>query len=71
MLRIGVSNEDLAMSRFAISPLWELTCALRRLAESAPAAGRRRRVIPALEPWLVERAGRQLELREKWVPGER
>ena len=40
MLRIGVSNTDLAMSRFAISPLWELTSALRRLAESTPAARR-------------------------------
>jgi DNA-binding transcriptional ArsR family regulator len=57
MLRIGVSNEDLAMSRFAISPLWELTSALRRLAESAPAAGRRR-VIPAIEPWLARTRAR-------------
>jgi len=62
MLRIGVSNEDLAMSRFAISPLWELTCALRRLAESAPAAGRRRRVIPALEPWLARTRARYQDL---------
>ena len=51
-LRIAVSNEDLAASRFAISPLWELTCALRRLAETDPAAPRRRNV-PALDPWLA------------------
>jgi DNA-binding transcriptional ArsR family regulator len=61
MLRIGVSNEDLATSRFAISPLWELTCALRRLAESAPTA-RRRRVIPAIEPWLARTRARYEEL---------
>jgi hypothetical protein len=61
MLRIGVSNEDLAMSRFAISPLWELICALRRLAESAPTAGRRR-VIPALEPWLARTRARYQDL---------
>lgn len=60
MLRIGVSNADLAMSRFALSPLWELTSALRRLAESAPAA--RRRVIPALEPWLARTRARYRDL---------
>ena len=32
MLRIEVRNEDLTMSRFALSPLWELTHALRLLA---------------------------------------
>jgi DNA-binding transcriptional ArsR family regulator len=48
-LRISVGNEDLAMSRFAISPLWELTCALRRLAD---AVSGRRRPAPVLESWL-------------------
>jgi DNA-binding transcriptional ArsR family regulator len=51
-LRISVSNEDLAMSRFAISPLWELICALGRLAETAPGSARRR-TVAALEPWLA------------------
>ena len=31
VLRINVRNEDLTMSRFALSPLWELTQALRML----------------------------------------
>jgi DNA-binding transcriptional ArsR family regulator len=56
-LRIKVSNEDLAMSRFAISPLRELTCALRRLAETAPGLARRRNVA-ALEPWLARTRAR-------------
>lgn len=51
-LRIAVSNEDLAASRFAISPLWELTCALRRLAETDPAAGQGG-TAPAIAPWLA------------------
>lgn len=59
-LRIAVSNEDLAASRFAISPLWELTQALRRLADAA--AGMPRRVIPALEPWLARTTARYREL---------
>lgn len=49
MLRIDVGGEDLAKSRFALSPLWELTQALRRLA--APPG----RTDQALRPW-VERA---------------
>lgn len=57
MLRINVSNEDLAASRFAISPLWELTCALRRLAGYQQTQGSplrsRTGAIPALEPWLA------------------
>jgi DNA-binding transcriptional ArsR family regulator len=61
MLRIGVSKTDLATSRFALSPLWELTSAMRRLAERTPAA-RRRRVIPALEPWLARTGARYLDL---------
>ncbi len=44
-LRIQVSNEDLTTSRFALSPLWELTHALRLLARP-PAES-------VLRPWLV------------------
>jgi hypothetical protein len=47
-LRIGVRNEDLTMSRFALSPLWELTQALRQLG-AAP----RQPDEPVLRPWLV------------------
>jgi DNA-binding transcriptional ArsR family regulator len=43
------------MSRFAISPLWELTCALRRLADAETG---RRRPAPALEPWLARARSR-------------
>jgi len=46
-LRIAVAREDVMTSRFAISPLWELTQSLRVLA--APAA----RGEAALRPWLV------------------
>jgi DNA-binding transcriptional ArsR family regulator len=49
-LRISVGNEDLAMSRFAISPLWELTFALRLLAD---AESGHRRAEPVLGPWLA------------------
>ncbi|HEV2254994.1 MAG TPA: DUF5937 family protein [Streptosporangiaceae bacterium] len=44
-LRIEVGNEDLTMSRFALSPLWELTHALRLLARPPHE--------PVLRPWLV------------------
>jgi DNA-binding transcriptional ArsR family regulator len=47
-LRIDVRNEDLTMSRFALSPLWELTHALRLLA-----GGPRVRDEPVLRPWLL------------------
>jgi DNA-binding transcriptional ArsR family regulator len=60
-LRISVSNEDLAMSRFATSPLWELTCALSRLAQSGPGAAGGR-TVPALEPWLRRTRARYQEL---------
>jgi DNA-binding transcriptional ArsR family regulator len=46
-LRIEVAQQDLVTSRFAISPLWELTQALRTLAGS-PSRG-----DAALRPWLV------------------
>jgi DNA-binding transcriptional ArsR family regulator len=48
VLRIEVRNEDLTMSRFALSPLWELTQALRLLA-SEP----RQRDRAVLRPWLL------------------
>jgi DNA-binding transcriptional ArsR family regulator len=63
-LRIAVSNADLAASRFAISPLWELTCALRRLSESGPGSARRR-VIPAIDPWLARARPRFEALRRE------
>jgi Family of unknown function (DUF5937)/Helix-turn-helix domain len=47
-LRIEVRNEDLTRTRFAISPLWELSNALRVL------AGRPgQRDEPLLRPWLA------------------
>jgi hypothetical protein len=48
VLRIEVRNEDLTMSRFALSPLWELTQALRLLASE-----RRQRDRAVLRPWLL------------------
>ena len=48
VLRINVRNEDLTMSRFALSPLWELTQALRLLA-----GGSRQPDEPVLRPWLL------------------
>ena len=44
-LRIEVAQQDLMTSRFAISPLWELTQALRTL------AGPPSRDDAALRPW--------------------
>ena len=52
-LRIEVGNEDLTRSRFALSPLWELTHALRLLAD-----GPSRPDEPMLRPWLVRARGR-------------
>jgi len=46
-LRIAVAREDVMTSRFAISPLWELTQSLRVLAR--PPAGDE----AALRPWLA------------------
>lgn len=45
VLRIEVGREDLTTSRFALSPLWELTSALRLLAGQADES--------VLRPWLV------------------
>ena len=49
MLRIDVRNEDLTMSRFALSPLWELTQALRLL----PGGSRQPDEPVVLRPWLL------------------
>ena len=48
MLRINVRNEDLTMTRFALSPLWELIQALRLLP-----GGSRQPDEPVLRPWLL------------------
>jgi DNA-binding transcriptional ArsR family regulator len=53
VLRIRVTGEDLARSRFAISPLWELVKALRLLATPT-------RRDPATDPW-VARARQRFE----------
>jgi DNA-binding transcriptional ArsR family regulator len=53
-LRIEVGNDDLTMSRFALSPLWELTNALRVLA-NPPGE-------PVLRPWLVHARDRHRAL---------
>ena len=45
-LRIEVGHEDVTMSRFALSPLWELTHALRLLADMPHQP-------EVLRPWLV------------------
>ena len=47
-LRIQVRSEDVTMSRFALSPLWELIHALRLLAGTA-----RRQDSTVLRPWLA------------------
>jgi len=48
VLRIAAGTDDVTMSRFVVSPLWELTHALRLL------AGRSRyQDDPVLRPWLV------------------
>ena len=46
-LRIEVAHEDVMTSRFAISPLWELTQSLRSLARPPS------RDDAALRPWLI------------------
>jgi DNA-binding transcriptional ArsR family regulator len=56
-LRIEVRHEDLTMTRFALSPLWELSHALRLLAGD-PA----RRDVPVLRPWLARARDRYLAL---------
>jgi uncharacterized protein DUF5937/regulatory ArsR family protein len=54
VLRVEVGNEDLTMSRFALSPLWELTHALQLLARSPDTS--------VLRPWLVRARDRYLAL---------
>jgi hypothetical protein len=49
-----VGNEDLTMSRFALSPLWELTHALHLLADPPDTS--------VLRPWLVRARDRYLAL---------
>jgi DNA-binding transcriptional ArsR family regulator len=53
-MRVEVGNEDLTMSRFALSPLWELTHALRLLAGPSDTS--------VLRPWLVRARDRYLAL---------
>lgn len=55
MLRIAVTSEDVARSRFAISPLWELVNALRLLAE--PSRG------TVTDPWVARARARFVALR--------
>lgn len=59
-LRIEVSGDDVTASRFAISPLWELTQALRQLAGRSP-----RGETAALRPWLARAAQRFERLRRE------
>lgn len=58
VLRIEVTGEDLAESRFAISPLFELVNALRLLA-----GGHARRDLPTGGSWLTELRARYQRLR--------
>src|SRR5579863_1612121 len=53
-LRVEVGSEDLTMSRFALSPLWELTHALQLLAGPPDTS--------VLRPWLVRARDRYLAL---------
>jgi len=59
-LRIEVSGDDVTASRFAISPLWELTQALRQLAGRSP-----RGEATALRPWLARATSRYQLLRKE------
>jgi len=54
VLRVEVGNEDLTVSRFALSPLWELTHALRLLAGPPDTS--------VLRPWLARARDRYLAL---------
>jgi DNA-binding transcriptional ArsR family regulator len=53
-LRVEVGSEDLTMSRFALSPLWELTHAMRLLAGPSDTS--------VLRPWLARARDRYLAL---------
>jgi DNA-binding transcriptional ArsR family regulator len=54
VLRVEVGNEDLTTSRFALSPLWELTHALHLLAAPPDTS--------VLRPWLIRARDRYLAL---------
>ncbi len=56
-LRIAVGNEDLTQTRFALSPLWELSHALRLLG-----GDQLQRDEPVLRPWLLRARDRYLAL---------
>ncbi len=56
-LRIEVRNEDLTTSRFALSPLWELSQALRLLAGASRQPGE-----SVLRPWLFRARDRYQRL---------
>lgn len=58
VLRLAVGSDDLARTRFAVSPLWELVHAMRAL------AGRGARRGPA-QPWVERARGRYAELRRE------
>ncbi len=55
-MRIDVCREDITASRFSISPLWELSQALRQL------SGRRKNPDTTLRPWLVRTRDRYRRL---------
>jgi DNA-binding transcriptional ArsR family regulator len=55
-VRIDASSEDVTASRFAISPLWELSQALRQL------SGRRKNPDTTLRPWLIRTRDRYRRL---------
>ena len=55
-MRIDASSEDITASRFAISPLWELSQALRQL------SGRRKNPDTTLRPWLIRARDRYRRL---------
>jgi len=60
VLRICVDNEDLAKSRFALSPLWELVHALRMLADPSHTSNE-----PVMGPWLTRTRARYQALARK------
>jgi len=58
-VQISASSGDITASRFAISPLWELTQALRQL------SGRRRNPDMTLRPWLLRTRDRYSRLAQE------
>jgi DNA-binding transcriptional ArsR family regulator len=55
-MQISANSDDIVASRFAISPLWELSQALRQL------SGRRRNPDMTLRPWLLRTRDRYSRL---------